>query len=338
MRQPATVIRISRRGALVRLEARSAAGRMVRCTMGGRLFGRRRAGAPVVGDEVEIEEVTPRGGRQIGRRRSPGGRITRVLPRRNTLRRAVGPLHRREMRTFAANLDRFFIVSAFREPPYRTGFVDRSLVVAFHAGVTPAFVFNKSDLADEADFDRLREDLGPYRALGLETHITSALEGGGLARLRRAASTGRSVLFGHSGVGKTALLAALGIPDRRIGPLDRRGRGRHTTTGAEVLPLPDGGEIVDTPGVRALGLDGLTPAQVRAAHPDLTRLAERCRFPGCIHASEPDCAVKEAVSAGEVARRRYDGLIQLAAEAAGLDSHRPVSEEVEPETRSDASV
>lgn len=320
-----TVIRMHRKGATVRIEPGEDSEALLRCALGGRLFGTRdRAGAttPVVGDEVLVEETRPE-------RRGPGrpgiasGRITAVLPRKNALRRAVGPPERREMRMFAANIDRCYIVSAFVEPPYRTGFLDRSLVVAFDAGVTPALVFNKLDLADREHLATLERDLVPYRRLQLETHRTSTRNGAGLEVFRASMARGRAVLFGHSGVGKTELLAALGIAGRRSAALDRRGRGRHTTTAAELIPLPGGGEIVDTPGVRALGLDGLTPARIGAAHPDLARYAADCRFPDCSHRTEPNCAVRAAVAAGEAEAARYESLIRLSGEATGLSQPEP---------------
>ncbi len=300
-RDSGAVVRVTRRDVTARIR-----GRRRRCAVGGRLFGPRgrpRAGIVVVGDEVRIESV--------GRRR----RVVEVLPRRNALRRVMGPPDRRELRVVAANLDRFFVVSAFREPPWRTGFVDRALVVAHDAGVTPALVFNKLDLAEPEDLDRLDDDLRRYRALALDVHRTSARTGAGVGAFREAVAAGRSVLFGHSGVGKTELLSALGIPGRRSGSLDRRGRGRHTTTSAEIVELPGGGEIVDTPGVRALGIDGLTREQVRAAYPDLAPFAADCRFAGCAHDAEPDCGVKAAVAAGKVHPLRLDSLLHLGAEA-----------------------
>ncbi len=314
-----TVVRTARKIVAVRIhrDRRRGEERVVLCAVGGRLFESpesRHTGrnAVVAGDEVAVEGV-PEDGPEPAL-----GRIARVLPRRNELRRGVGPQERRATRVFAANLDRFLIVSAFREPPYRAGFLDRSLVVAYAAGVRPALVFNKRDLADEADAERLYRELASYRSLDLDIHLMSALRGDGIEEFRSWLAGGRSVLFGHSGVGKTELLAALGVPGRRRGRLDRRGRGRHTTTGAEVIALPGGGEIVDTPGVRALGIDGLTPEQVRAAHPDLSRHADGCRFSGCSHRTEPGCAVKTAVAEGRENESRYRSLIRLTAEAAGL--------------------
>ena len=323
MSRSGTVVRIGRKVATVLIPPgqRGEPESLFRCALGGRLFGsrdRRPAGtAAVVGDEVLVEEVEP-GGRQPSRPGTPGGRITAVLPRKNALRRAVGPPERREMRVFAANLDRCYIVSAFAEPPYRTGFLDRSLVVAYDAGVTPVLVFNKLDLATGSDLAGLDRNLAPYRALELEVHRTSTRSGVGLDAFRASVAGGRAVLFGHSGVGKTELLAALGVPGRRSGGLDRRGRGRHTTTAAELIRLPAGGEIVDTPGIRALGLDGLTEARIRAAHPDLAVYAEDCRFPDCSHRTEPGCAVQAAVAGGNADPDRYATLNRLAGEAAGL--------------------
>ncbi len=323
MDRSGTVVRIGRKVATVLIppgphgEPES----LFRCALGGRLFGSRDRRPPgtaaVVGDEVLVEEIEP-GGRQPSPPGRPGGRITAVLPRKNALRRAVGPPERREMRVFAANLDRCYIVSAFAEPPYRTGFLDRSLVVAYDAGVTPVLVFNKLDRAAGSDLAGLDRDLAPYRALALEVHRTSTRSGAGLDGFRASVAGSRAVLFGHSGVGKTELLAALGVPGRLSGGLDRRGRGRHTTTAAELIRLPGGGEIVDTPGIRALGLDGLTEARIRDAHPDLAVYAEDCRFPDCSHRTEPDCAVQAAVAAGKADPARYETLNRLAGEAAGL--------------------
>lgn len=335
MEHRGTVVRMNRKGATVGVRTGTDAGSLFRCALGGRLFGsrdQRAAGAAaVVGDEVLVEEIDP-DGRQASRPGRPSGRITAVLPRRNALRRAVGPAERREMRVFAANLDRCYIVSAFVEPPYRTGFLDRSLVVAYDAGVTPVLVFNKLDLAREADLSGLEQDLSPYRGLELEVHLTSTRSGEGIEAFRASATGGRAVLFGHSGVGKTELLAALGVPGRQSGGLDRRGRGRHTTTAAELIRLPGGGEIVDTPGIRALGLDGLTETRIRAAHPDLARYAEECRFPDCSHRTEPECAVQAAVAAGEADPARYESLLRLSREAAGLGFSEEAADSVaEPE-------
>lgn len=303
------VVRLTRKAALVRISSGGeVSGGAVRVALGGRLFdgSRRRtdAQAVAVGDEVEVEAA------------DGGGRITAVLPRRNELKRATGPAERREMRTVAANLDRFLIVSAFREPPYRTGLLDRALALAYDAGIAPALVFNKADLADAADLGVLADDLAQYRRLELPIYPVSALTGEAVEPLREGLAGKRSVLFGHSGVGKTELLSALGVAERRRGGLDRRNRGRHTTTAAEILEVPGGGEIVDTPGVRALGLDGLTPERVLAAYPDLAGLAEGCRFAGCSHDREPDCAVKAAVEDGTVPEERYESLLLLREEAA----------------------
>ena len=300
--------------------------RVVVCALGGRLFDDSRreeeTAAVVVGDEVEWEAVEAETD-AAGAGGHARGRITAVRPRRNELQRATGPAERREMRTVAANLTRFLIVSAFREPPYRPGLLDRALALAYDAAIPPALVFNKRDLADAADLEGLDEDLAPYGGLELPVFRVSALSGEGIGALRSALGGERSVLFGHSGVGKTELLAALSGAERKRGGLDRRKRGRHTTTAAEIVAIPGGGEIVDTPGVRALGLDGLTPERVAAAYPDLAPLAAGCRFPGCSHRAEPDCAIRAAVEAGEAHPARHRSLLRLTAEAAAAGGDRP---------------
>ncbi len=256
-----------------------------------------------MGDRVELE---------------PPARIARILPRRNALRRAFGPPQRREMRVLAVDADRLLVVSAFRDPPYRIGLLDRALAIAFDAGIPPALAFNKRDLALPEDRARLRKRLDAYRALDLDIFETSALKGHGLDRLAAFLRDRRTALVGHSGVGKSELLVALGAPDRRRSRVDRFGRGRHTTTAAELLTLPGGGEVVDTPGFRALGLDGLTPERALAAHPDLAPLAASCRFRSCSHGDEPDCAIREAARDGRVPEARLESLTRLSAEAAGL--------------------
>ncbi len=287
---------------------RTGDGRIVTCFPGGRLFassGDEGPDAVATGDEVELE--------YSGR----AARICRVGPRRNELRRAAGPPHRREMRVLVVNTDGLLVVSAFEDPPYRVGLLDRALVIAFDAGMPPALVFNKRDLADPDGRERLKRELERYRTLDLPVFETSAIGGEGLERLAGHLAGRRTALVGHSGVGKSELLAGLGIEGRRRGRVDRFGRGRHTTTSAEILALPGGGEVVDTPGFRALGLDGLTPERVFAAHPDLVPLASACRFRTCSHASEPDCAIRKAVADGTIPEARHESLTRLSAEAAG---------------------
>ncbi len=309
MRSAGTVVRMNRKQAAVRLEN----GQLVKCFPGGRLFAASGEVDPeniAVGDQVELEHPESPRGRSV--------RIARIRPRQNELRRTTGPPHRREMRVLVVNTDGLLVVSAFRDPPYRTGLLDRALVIAFDAGMPPALVFNKSDLGRPADRTLLRRDLDAYRTLDLDVFETCATSGDGLARLAAFLQGRRTALVGHSGVGKSELLAGLGLGGRRRGRLDRFGRGRHTTTAAEILSLPGGGEVVDTPGFRALGLDGLTPERVLAAHPDLAPLADACRFRSCSHGGEPDCAIREAVRNGHVPEARLRSLTHLSAEAAGL--------------------
>ena len=185
--------------------------------------------------------------------------------------------------------------------------------------MTPALLFNKLDLADETDIERLRSDLSAYRGLGLEVHLTSALRGDGIEGFRESAAGGpirtlRPLRGGQDGAARRARRA--GAAERS--PWTGGGGAATTTTGAELIPLSGGGEIVDTPGVRALGLDGLSEAQVRAAHPDLARHADGCRFSGCSHRKEPGCAVRAAVGASEVSESRYRAMLRLSAEAADL--------------------
>jgi ribosome biogenesis GTPase len=205
----------------------------------------------------------------------------------------------------AANLDRCLVVLSGDEPPLEADEADRFLALAEISGIPPALVLNKMDLMGA------REGVGQvgplYRAIGYQVLETSAKTGMGIAQLAALLTGGVSAIIGPSGVGKSSLLNALdpefALRTREV--RERGGRGRHTTVSTQLLPLSSGGWVADTPGFSDVRLRDLTPVEVAAAFPEISEAAEECRFRGCSHRTEPDCAVLAKVEEGEIALSRY---------------------------------
>jgi ribosome biogenesis GTPase len=251
----------------------------------------------VVGDRVALVGDTSG---------APGSlaRIVRRADRTSVLRRTADDTDPVE-RPIVANADTLVIVCALADPPPRPGLVDRCLVAAYDGGLTPVLCLTKADLAQPGPM------LDLYRPLGLE--IVTSWPDADLTPLRRVLAGWTNVLFGHSGVGKSTLVNRL-VPDaaRAIGEVNAvTGRGRHTSSAAVAVPIPDGGWVVDTPGIRSFGLGAVSPARVLRAFPDLAPAAQRCP-PGCLHLEgEPSCALDGAVRDGAADPLRLASLRRL---------------------------
>ncbi len=258
---------------------------------------------PVVGDEV----------RYVATDGPP--RAVALLPRRSMLARP-DPGHAHRQLVLAANVDVALIVVAVADPPLRPGLIDRCLVALHRGGVPPAVCANKVDLLDAAGRREVDVRLAPYRELGVPVLACSADTGEGIDALRALVAGKTVVLLGHSGVGKSSLANALD-PDggRRTGAVrDHDGRGRHTTTASSLRQLADGTRLIDTPGVRAFGLDAPSRDDLDAAFAEFAPFAARCRFRDCTHASEPDCGVHAAVAAGLLSPARVASFGRLLAD------------------------
>lgn len=234
--------------------------------------------------------------------------IEEVAPRVNKISRpAVGREDHEQL--IAANLGRAVIVQAV-EPQWKTSTWDRYLVMAALGAVPPILALNKIDLdpgsAAAPEFD-------VYRALGIPVLPVSAVTGEGLPELVRHMAGGMTVFIGPSGVGKSSLINALAPgTDLRTGELSRgTGKGRHTTSWTELLQLDQGIEIVDSPGLRVLGLWGLAAHELAPLFPEFAPLLDGCRFRACTHAHEPDCAVRAAVDSGQIADFRYESFLRI---------------------------
>jgi ribosome biogenesis GTPase / thiamine phosphate phosphatase len=232
-------------------------------------------------------------------------RVVRIAERETVLRRTADDTDPVE-RVIVANADQLVIVASLADPPPRYGLIDRCLVAALTEGMEPLLCLTKSDLAppDEA--------LARYGELDLPFVVTGL--GRDLGQLRAALTGHVSVLVGHSGVGKSTLINAL-VPDagRRIGEVSAIGKGRHTSSSAIALPLPEGGWVIDTPGLRSFGLAHVSPDDLLWAFPDLEDGATQCP-PGCEHASAKDgCTLDAWVAAGHSSPERLAAFRRLLA-------------------------
>lgn len=258
--------------------------------------------ATIVTDGREQEaRLTPKvpGGPAVAgdrvRLRSDSGEpvVVEVLPRTSVLERGDGGDKR--ARPIVANADLLVVVASVVEPPLRDRLIDRYLVAAALGDLDPAIVITKTDLPH--DPAALEEILAPYRELGYPA-LTGNAHTPALAEEVRALIGGRvAILAGHSGVGKSTLTTALTGVERAVGAVSAKIRtGRHTTSDPRLIPLPDGGAVVDTAGVRTFHLPRLDRARLEAGFPEIARAAEGCRFRGCAHNGDAGCAVVDAVS------------------------------------------
>lgn len=234
--------------------------------------------------------------------------VTAIGERRNELARTDS---RGRAETLAANLDQLAVtVAVVPEPDFFI--VDRYLCAAELMGADAAVLYNKIDLLDPAAGGEPGE-LAEYAALDYPVLKLSAETGAGLDGLARLLTGRVSMLVGQSGVGKSSLINAL-VPeaDRRVADVSlARREGRHTTVAAEMLALPDGGCLIDSPGVRDFAPHIAEDADVQRGFREIRAAAARCRFNDCRHRSEPDCAVRRAVEDGEISERRYTSYRRL---------------------------
>lgn len=290
-------------------------------------LARRQQSALTVGDRVRLEGLPPSAPQAPfpARAEAVGGRdpvlIREVLARKTWISRVdPGNCHRELF--LAANVDLAVIVVAAGNPPLHPALIDRFLIALGRGGVRPLICLNKSDLVPPGpERDHLMNRLAPYRSLGHPVIVVSASSGEGLPELRRSLTDRIAVVLGHSGVGKSSLLNALapGLEIRTNGLKRADGKGRHTTTASELHELEGGIRIIDTPGIKELGLGRLPGPAVRRYFAEFATLAARCRFNDCSHIEEPGCAVREGAAAGTVPRERYLSYCKLLGAAPASD-------------------
>ncbi len=236
------------------------------------------------------------------------GIIEEVQPRETKLSRR-SPRDPRIEHVIVANVEQLLIVCSVRKPPLTLGIIDRYIIAGEAGGLRPIICINKMDLAGEEETRHL-EAAEMYREMDYPVLLTSAKTGRGLDRLREVLRDSNSVLAGHSGVGKSALVNVVqpGL-ELRTGPVTTR--GRHTTTSVSLLKLDFGGYVVDTPGIREFTLWEIEKEEVQQFFPQIWELGRECRFPDCLHIQEPDCRVKEALEQGELPEERYESYLRI---------------------------
>ena len=253
----------------------------VECKARGKF--RRERIIPMIGDEVEIEVKNGKGS------------INEIYPRRSSL-----------IRPAVANIDMIVVVAAAKSPDPSTSVIDKMLVNAEINGIEPIVCINKIDLADCSDLMKL------YEAAGYRTVAVSAETGEGIDELYSLIHGRTAAFAGVSGVGKSSLLTLITGQGLETGSVsDKISRGRHTTRHVELFKIHGGGYVLDTPGFSSIEPEDVACEELSQCFPEMRTLAGQCRFRGCAHIGEPDCAVKEMVRSGEIAVSRYESYKEL---------------------------
>lgn len=251
---------------------------------------KKRSISPLVGDRISFEHSE-----------NNEGTVTEIHKRRSEL-----------IRPPVANIEQAVLVFSLDEPALNLQLLDKFLVHIEHSGLEPVICFSKQDLIKGDDDEPEQLDAGAvqrlYQEIGYQVFVTSAKEGEGLEPVRHILNGRLSVFSGQSGVGKSTLLNAL-LPELNLETAEislRLGRGRHTTRHVELLALPDGGWVADTPGFSQLDFMEMEPEDLGRTFREFVPLSEECRFRGCLHHKEPGCRVREEAEGGRVAPSRYE--------------------------------
>lgn len=245
--------------------------------------------------------------------------IASVLPRKNYIIRKSNNLSKRQQ-IIAANIDQVIILATLALPRTSQGFIDRILATAEAYSIPAIVIFNKCDLYDAqlAEYSEYLE--GVYNSLGYNAFSISVKNRLSVDKVESIISGKVSLITGHSGVGKSSLINALDPEmNLRTGGISNVNlKGKHTTTFAEMFFLNEDTKIIDTPGIKDFGLVEMDPREIGAYFPEIVALRKDCRFSNCTHTSEPHCAVKTAVEAGEMDEGRYASYISM---VSGDDIH-----------------
>lgn len=261
---------------------------------------RRNQTLPLVGDQVMWQP------------QAEGGVIVEIAPRRSQFARGDG---HGKMKLIAANVDRILIVMA-PPPIFSEEMVNDYLIAAELLGIEPVIVINKMDLLNQEEKQLLKIRLEAYQKIPYSVILSSIFIEDGLEDIKTILHDQTAVLVGPSGVGKSSLIAANCPQDvLSVGDVTSKGIGRHTTTATRLYHLPNGGCVIDSPGVREFNLWRLTPQEVWQGFKEFRKIEGSCKFRDCAHLKEPDCAVKAAVSRGEMSKERFASYDRLMREA-----------------------
>lgn len=254
-----------------------------------------------VGDRVDVERDV--NGDSV---------ISHLHDRKNYIIRRSTKLSK-QTHILAANLDRAWVMATLHNPRTSTGFIDRFLVTAEAYSIPASIIFNKSDLLDEEETEYVNALMDLHRHLGYTCWLINSADTGDVQKLRDEFAGKVNLIAGHSGVGKSTLINALD-PDLKLktGVISKaHSKGMHTTTFAEMFPLKGGGWIIDTPGIKELGIINIERNELSHFFPEMRALFGKCKYHGCLHDKEPGCAVREAVENSRIALTRYECYLQI---------------------------
>ena len=232
--------------------------------------------------------------------------IIEIYERKNYINR-VSPHNKNQHHIVASNLDQSFLFATLKDPKTSQGFIDRFLITAEAYHISCFIIFNKSDLYKKKEQDKFAELKGMYEKIGYHVHSMSVEKGEGVNEIIALLKDKVTLFSGHSGVGKSSFVNII-LPQLQLKTQDVSGwsgKGLHTTTFAEMYNLPSGGKIIDTPGIRELGLVDIPKQELSHYFPEMRALINDCQFNNCMHINEPGCAVKKAVENGHINIERY---------------------------------
>ncbi|MDR2916187.1 MAG: ribosome small subunit-dependent GTPase A [Tannerella sp.] len=277
--------------------------RSVECKVKGsfRLKGIRSTSPVVIGDRVEIEENNE--GTAL---------IIKIDERRNYMIRRASNLSK-ESHILAANIDLAVLVITINYPSTTTVFIDRFLATAEAYRIPVQLVFNKVDRYDEEELEYLEGLINLYETIGYPCLKMCAATGEGMDTFRQILSGKITLMSGHSGVGKSTIINKL-FPDANLktgGISEYHKKGMHTTTFSEMIPLPDGGYLIDTPGIKGFGTIEMEGAEVAHYFPEIFKFSADCRFNNCTHSNEPGCTVIKAVEEHYISESRYKSYLNI---------------------------
>ena len=254
----------------------------------------------VVGDNVEVEQS------------NDGALITKIYPRKNYIIRKSLNLSK-QTHILAANIDQAYLLVTLVFPRTSTGFIDRFLVTTEAYQIPAKIIFNKIDLLD-ASFKKVQQELvSMYTSLGYECIEISALKREDVDKIKSSLKDKLTLIAGHSGAGKSTLInniqANLGLKTGNLSAMHLK--GKHTTTFSELHKLDAGGYIIDTPGIKELGLVEMKKEEVGHYFPEFRKLMNECKFNNCTHTTEPNCAVIKALEEGKIDEERYHNYLGI---------------------------
>lgn len=270
-----------------------------------RIQGIKSTNPVAVGDRVEID---------IEDESIKQGIIVKLYDRENYIIRKSINLSK-QTQIIAANIDQAFLVVTFAKPRTSFGFIDRFLVTSEAYHIPTTLVFNKIDIYDDEDLQYLAEVKKMYESIGYQVLLVSALKGEGIEELKLRCKNKTTLFSGHSGVGKSTLVNNIipGLQLKTSAVSDASSKGVHTTTFAEMHIIPTGGFIIDSPGIRELGIVELEKEEISHYFPEMRELLNECKFNNCTHTNEPGCAIKKAVDDNIISLVRYESYLSILA-------------------------